>query len=169
MIADDSADPRYVAADLLNEAEHGTDSSVLLVTPSDTLRDAVDVELERQLADLPAGARRGRPRPRSASNGGCVIVADLDEAAEVANRWAPEHLQVAVDACVRAASWSTAGQRRRDPRRPAHAVLRRQLRDRLPGQPADRRLRPRLQRHHRRGVPQAHRGRPRRRDRAADG
>jgi histidinol dehydrogenase len=96
VIADDSADARYVAADLLNEAEHGTDSTVLLVTASDKLRDAVDRELERQLAALPA-ARAEAARSALGSNGGCVIVADLGAAAEVANRWAPEHLQVAVD------------------------------------------------------------------------
>jgi len=99
VIADDSADPRYVAADLLNEAEHGTDSSVLLVTTSAGLRRAVDVELERQLADLPA-ARAEAATAALGRNGGCVMVGDLDEAAEVANRWAPEHLQVAVDAAA---------------------------------------------------------------------
>ena len=62
VIADDSADPRFVAADLLNEAEHGIDSAVLLVTPSTQLRDAVERELQRQIADLPGAARRGCPR-----------------------------------------------------------------------------------------------------------
>ena len=99
VIADDSADPRYLAADLLNEAEHGTDSSVLLVTPSTQLRDAVDGELQRQLADLPP-VRAEAARSALGINGGCVIVVDLSEAAEVANRWAPEHLQVAVDAAA---------------------------------------------------------------------
>jgi histidinol dehydrogenase len=99
VIADDSADARYLAADLLNEAEHGTDSSVLLVTTSVKLRDTVDRELERQLAGLPA-ARAEAARSALGINGGCVIVADLGVAAEVANRWAPEHLQVAVDAAA---------------------------------------------------------------------
>jgi histidinol dehydrogenase len=99
VIADDSADPRYLAADLLNEAEHGTDSSVLLVTASTQLRDAVDRELQRQLADLPA-LRAEAARSALGVNGGCVIVRDLGEAAEVANRWAPEHLQVVVDAAA---------------------------------------------------------------------
>ncbi|MEP7046746.1 MAG: histidinol dehydrogenase, partial [Ilumatobacteraceae bacterium] len=96
VIADDSADPRYLAADLLNEAEHGTDSSVLLVTPSTRLRDAVETELQRQLAGLP-DARADAARAALGINGGCVIVNDLAGAAEVANRYAPEHLQVAVD------------------------------------------------------------------------
>jgi histidinol dehydrogenase len=96
VIADDSADPRYVAADLLNEAEHGTDSSVLLVTPSTKLLASVEGELLRQLDELPA-VRAEAARSALGINGGCVIVSDLGEAAEVANRWAPEHLQVAVD------------------------------------------------------------------------
>ena len=101
VIADDSADPRYVAADLLNEAEHGTDSAVLLVTPSAKLCAEVDRELQRQISDLPA-ARADSARAALGVNGGCVFVDDLAAAADVANRWAPEHLQVAVDASVEA-------------------------------------------------------------------
>ena len=97
VIADDSADPRYLAADLLNEAEHGTDSSVLFVTASTQLREIVDRELELQVSALPA-IRAEAARSALGINGGCVLVADLNEAAEVANRWAPEHLQIAVDA-----------------------------------------------------------------------
>ncbi|MEY2580558.1 MAG: histidinol dehydrogenase [Ilumatobacteraceae bacterium] len=96
VIADDSADPRYLAADLLNEAEHGTDSSVILVTTSTRLVAAVEDELLRQLTDLPA-TRADAARSALGINGGCVMVSDLEEAAEVANRWAPEHLQVAVE------------------------------------------------------------------------
>lgn len=95
VIADDSAHPRLAAADLLNEAEHGTDSAVLLITTSSALAEAIDVELEHQLAALPA-ARAEAARAALGLNGGCVFVGDLGEAAEVANRWAPEHLQVAV-------------------------------------------------------------------------
>ena len=95
VIADDSADPRLAAADLLNEAEHGTDSAVLLITTSVALADAIDLELERQLATLPV-ARADAARAALGPNGGCVFAGDLGEAAEVANRWAPEHLQVAV-------------------------------------------------------------------------
>ncbi|MDP2292640.1 MAG: histidinol dehydrogenase [Actinomycetota bacterium] len=95
VVADHSADPRLAAADLLNEAEHGTDSSVLLITPSIELADAIDRELESQLATFPP-ARAEAARAALGPNGGCVLVGDLDEAADVANRWAPEHLQVAV-------------------------------------------------------------------------
>jgi histidinol dehydrogenase len=95
VIADASADPARLAADLLIEAEHGTDSSVVLVTPSSDLATRTDDELGRQLADLPA-ARAEAARASLGVNGGCVLVADLDDAAAVANRYAPEHLQVAV-------------------------------------------------------------------------
>jgi histidinol dehydrogenase len=101
VIADDSADPRFVAADLLNEAEHGVDSAVLLVTPSISMRDHVEGELQRQILDLPA-PRADAARAALGVNGGCVIVADLAESAAVANRWAPEHLQVAVDPAAEA-------------------------------------------------------------------
>lgn len=94
-IADDSADPARLAADLLIEAEHGTDSCTLLVTTSATLAEAVDVELVRQIAALPA-ARAEAARASLGLNGGCMLVDSLAEAAEVANAFAPEHLQVAV-------------------------------------------------------------------------
>jgi histidinol dehydrogenase len=97
VIADESADPRLLAADLLNEAEHGTDSAVLLVCTSAAVADAVEPHLEAQIAALPA-ARAEAARAALGANGGCVLVGSLQEAAEVANRWAPEHLQVAVAA-----------------------------------------------------------------------
>jgi len=94
-IADDSADPTLLAADLLIEAEHGTDSCTVLVTTSGALADATDVELERQLASLPS-ARAEAARASLGVNGGCVLVDDLAQAADVANAFAPEHLQIAV-------------------------------------------------------------------------
>lgn len=95
VVADDSADPRLLAADLLNEAEHGTDSAVLLVTTSTAVAAAVEPHLEAQLAALPV-ARSEAARAALGTNGGCVLVGSLEEAAEVANRWAPEHLQLVV-------------------------------------------------------------------------
>ena len=95
VIADETADPVRLAADLLIEAEHGTDSSVVLVTTSSHLVSAVDRELEQQVAELPP-ARAEAARASLGPNGGAVLVASLDEAAEVANLYAPEHLQVAV-------------------------------------------------------------------------
>ena len=96
IIADDSADPRLLAADLLIEAEHGTDSAVVLITTSPALADAADLELTAQVADLPP-VRAVAARAALGVNGGCVVVQSLDQAAEVANRYAPEHLQLVVD------------------------------------------------------------------------
>ena len=95
VVADASADPQRLAADLLVEAEHGTDTSVVLVTTSTDLADAVDAALATQLADLPE-VRATAARAALGANGGCVLVASLDDAVDVANRYAPEHLQVAV-------------------------------------------------------------------------
>ena len=102
VIADDSADPRLAAADLLNEAEHGTDSSTLLITTSTALADAIAAALTEQVAQLPV-ARADAARASLGVNGGCVLVDSLADAAAVANRWAPEHLQVAVSADAEAA------------------------------------------------------------------
>ena len=95
VVADASADPHRLAADLLVEAEHGTDTSVVLVTTDEALADATDAELERQLADLPE-VRATAARAALGPNGGCVLVSSLTDAVDVANRYAPEHLQVAV-------------------------------------------------------------------------
>ena len=96
VIADDSADPTLLAADLLIEAEHGVDSSVVLLTPSSALADAVDDEIDRQL-DLLPGVRAEAARASLGPNGGCVVVDDIDTAVAVANEFAAEHLQVVVD------------------------------------------------------------------------
>jgi len=93
VVADDSADPAVVAADLLAQAEHDEDAVPILVTTSATLRAAVEVELAEQLPLLPtaataAAALRG--------NGVSVQVSGIDEAARIANRFAPEHLELCV-------------------------------------------------------------------------
>ena len=95
VIADEHADVMRLAADLLIEAEHGTDSAVLLVTPSARLADATDAELAVQIADLP-DVRATAARAALGRNGGCILVDSLGEAADVVNRYAPEHLQLAV-------------------------------------------------------------------------
>ncbi len=95
VIADGTADPVRLAADLLIEAEHGTDSSVVLLTTSADLVAATDDELVRQIGELPA-ARAEAARAALGPNGGAVVVGDLDVAVEIANDYAPEHLQVAV-------------------------------------------------------------------------
>jgi histidinol dehydrogenase len=95
IIADDSADPVLLAADLLNEAEHGPDSSSLLVTDSQPLLEAAQGEVARQLALLPE-PRRDYAAIALGTNGGAFLVRDMAEAAEVANAYAPEHMQIAV-------------------------------------------------------------------------
>jgi len=97
VIADHTAHIGKLAADLLVEAEHGTDSSVVLVSTSEEVIEAVDAELALQLEDLPE-VRATAARASLGPNGGAVLVKNLTEAAEVANLYAPEHLQMAVDA-----------------------------------------------------------------------
>lgn len=97
VIADESADPRRLAADLMIEAEHGTDSCTLLVTTSESLVTAVQSQLAEQITALPP-ERATAVRSSLGNNGGCVIVSDLTEATRVANEFAPEHLQMVVAA-----------------------------------------------------------------------
>lgn len=96
VVADESADPVLLAADLLNEAEHGTDSTVVLVTAHQTVIDAVAVEVERQAQELP-DVRREAAASALGVNGGAILVDTLDQAIEVANWFAPEHCQLAVE------------------------------------------------------------------------
>jgi histidinol dehydrogenase len=95
VIADETADVRLLAADLLNEAEHGSDSASLLVTTSEVLLASAQEEVARQLALLPE-PRRTYAADALGINGGAVLVDSLSEAAEVANAYAPEHLQVSI-------------------------------------------------------------------------
>jgi histidinol dehydrogenase len=90
VIADASADPRFVAADLLSQAEHGPDSQVFLVSPSSDLLDRVEAEVARQCAGLPRAAVAGIALRESR----LVLVDNLAEAVAVSNLYAPEHLIV---------------------------------------------------------------------------
>jgi histidinol dehydrogenase len=91
VLADDSADPRYVAADMLSQAEHDEMASAVLVTTSQGLADAVALELERQVATLP----RVDIARRSLEQYGAILIVDsLDEGLDVVNKLAPEHLEV---------------------------------------------------------------------------
>jgi histidinol dehydrogenase len=91
VIADDSADPAWVAADLLAQAEHDRDARVVLVTTSSALAAAVDRELAHQLADLP---RREIASAAITTHGAAIIVDSIDAAIELANAYAPEHLEL---------------------------------------------------------------------------
>ena len=91
VIADETSNPRYVAADLLSQAEHGKDSQVIFITTSeDMLRDVIS-ETEKQLAALP----RKEMAEVSLSNSQFVLVKDKDEAMALSNAYAPEHLIIA--------------------------------------------------------------------------
>jgi len=91
IIADDSANPAFVAADLLSQAEHDELASAILITDSKRLADAVDKELGRQLSNL----KRKEIARKSLDNYGAIIITkDIKEATELANHIAPEHLEV---------------------------------------------------------------------------
>ena len=90
VIADAEANPAFVAADLLSQAEHGADSQVMLVTPATGLLDAVALEVARQCAALP----RADIAQRALSRSRLIHVASLAQAVQVANAYAPEHLIV---------------------------------------------------------------------------
>ena len=87
VLADASANPVFVAADLLSQAEHGIDSQAILITTSEKLQ-IVMAEVERQLAGLP----RHEIAAKSLENSKLILVKDLDEALELTNAYAPEHL-----------------------------------------------------------------------------
>lgn len=88
VIADDSANPAFVAADLLSQAEHGIDSQVLLVTTSEKLLVAVQSEVAAQLETLP----RKDIAAAALQNSRLVLVSSPEEALAISNRYAPEHL-----------------------------------------------------------------------------
>lgn len=94
VIADASADPRHVAADILSQAEHDPMASGLMLTPDAELANATCAALEEQLAKLP---RRQIAEESLNAFGGVIVVNDLDTAVELANRIAPEHLELLVE------------------------------------------------------------------------
>jgi histidinol dehydrogenase len=94
VIADESADPEFVASDLLSQAEHDELASSILVTTSRDLAQKVNSEVERQLANL---SRKEIARKAIDRFGAIVLVNSLQQAAEVSNSIAPEHLELAVE------------------------------------------------------------------------
>jgi histidinol dehydrogenase len=91
IIADDTADAAYVAADLIAQAEHDELAACLLITPDPDLADHVGHELERQ---VPATRHQTRVRTALQNQSACVLVDDLDAALAVSDAWAPEHLEI---------------------------------------------------------------------------
>ena len=88
VIADETASPKFVAADLLSQAEHGLDSQVVLITTSEKLLNEVEYEVQHQLSRLP----RWQIAEKSLENSKLILVKDMDEAIELTNEYAPEHL-----------------------------------------------------------------------------
>jgi len=93
VIADESANPIFVAADLLSQAEHGTDSQVILATNSEAVGKAVSIEVEKQLTLLP----RKSIATESLRKSHILIFHDLNEAMRFSNEYAPEHLILATN------------------------------------------------------------------------
>lgn len=93
VVADDTANPVFVAADLLSQAEHGIDSQSIMITTSEDMAAKVNAEVERQLALLP----RKEIAEKSLQYSKLIIVKDIDEAVDITNEYAPEHLILAVE------------------------------------------------------------------------
>ena len=93
VLADEHANPAFVAADLLSQAEHGVDSQVVLVTPSEALVKEVAFEVQRQLSLLP----RWEIAEKALAESKLMVVKDLDEAIDLVNAYAPEHLIIQTD------------------------------------------------------------------------
>lgn len=94
VIADDSANPVYVAADLLSQAEHDVLARAILVTNSERLAQEVELELEKQLQTLP---REAIARPSIENNGRLIVTENRQDMFELMNQIAPEHLEIAMD------------------------------------------------------------------------
>ena len=92
VMADDSAEPAFVAADLLSQAEHGPDSQVLFVTNSEALLSDVEKEVEDQLSKLP----RKNIAEKALTNSRLILLKDADEMIELINMYAPEHLIISM-------------------------------------------------------------------------
>lgn len=93
VIADENARPAWVASDLLAQAEHDVLASAILLTPSQILAEAVQVEVGHQMETLPRAEVLAQSLP---GQSGIVITKDLDEAVQLSNTYAPEHLCLAV-------------------------------------------------------------------------
>ena len=88
VLADETANPIFVASDLLSQAEHGVDSQAILITTSETLLHETQAEVERQLAVLP----RKTITEQSLKSSKLIVVKNIDEALDMVNEYAPEHL-----------------------------------------------------------------------------
>ncbi|MCO6547972.1 MAG: histidinol dehydrogenase, partial [Gilliamella sp.] len=88
VIADSSANPAFIAADLLSQAEHGPDSQVILLTPDEKIAQAVSIEVDKQLTQL----SRKNIAEKALQESRLIVTKDLDECVAISNRYGPEHL-----------------------------------------------------------------------------
>jgi len=93
VMADETANPAFIASDLLSQAEHGPDSQVVLVTNSSDLVTKVQVEIEKQLAQLP----RKAIAEKALENSHAIVLDELDKMIDLINGYAPEHLIIAME------------------------------------------------------------------------
>lgn len=92
VLADESAEPSFIAADLLSQAEHGADSQVIFVTDSENLLVQVEQEVEQQLSELP----RQEIARKALANSRLIVLKNADEMLEISNAYAPEHLIISM-------------------------------------------------------------------------
>lgn len=88
VIADSSANPSFIAADLLSQAEHGPDSQVVLLTPDEKIAQEVSIEVDKQLTQL----SRQDIAEKALKESRLIVTKDLDECVDISNRYGPEHL-----------------------------------------------------------------------------
>ncbi len=93
VVADETSIPEFVASDLLSQAEHGTDSQVILLSNSQKIIDEINIEIEKQLSDLP----RKEIAKIALQNSKSILLSSIDEAIEFSNYYAPEHLILAIE------------------------------------------------------------------------
>lgn len=90
VIADYSANPAFIAADLLSQAEHGPDSQVVLVTPDETIAQQTAIEIEKQLAEL----SRSTIADKALASSLLIVAQDIEQCIAISNQYGPEHLIV---------------------------------------------------------------------------
>lgn len=93
VIADESSIPEFVASDLLSQAEHGTDSQVILLSNSETVINEINIEIEKQLKELP----RNEIAKIALQNSKSILLNSIDEAIDFSNFYAPEHLILSIE------------------------------------------------------------------------
>lgn len=93
IIADETSVPEFVASDLLSQAEHGTDSQVILLSNSEKIINEINIEIEKQLAELP----RKEIAEIALQNSKSILLSSIDEVIEFSNFYAPEHLILAIE------------------------------------------------------------------------